>query len=72
MSNSKKSTSHPIRIGADVGGTFTDVALVDEASGEVFNGKVLSTPQDPSRGFMEAVQRLVEQGAIAPEAATPR
>ena len=58
------------RIGVDIGGTFTDVALVDEASGEVFNGKVLSTPQDPSRGFMEAVQRLVEQEAIAPEAVT--
>ncbi len=58
------------RIGVDIGGTFTDVALIDEASGEIFNGKVLSTPQDPSRGFMEAVQRLVEQEAIAPEAVT--
>ena len=38
------------RIGVDIGGTFTDVALVDEASGEIGVAKVPTTPQRPRRG----------------------
>jgi N-methylhydantoinase A len=34
------------RLGVDVGGTFTDLLLVDETSGQVFTAKVLSTPED--------------------------
>ena len=49
------------RLGVDIGGTFTDIALIDEASGRIYTGKVASTPQDPSAGFMEAVQRLLAQ-----------
>ena len=55
------------RIGVDIGGTFTDIALIDEATGQVYNGKVSSTPDDPSEGFMEAVRRLVEEQAVAPD-----
>ena len=33
------------RIAADIGGTFTDVAAFDEATGELRLGTVLSTPQ---------------------------
>jgi N-methylhydantoinase A len=36
------------RVGVDAGGTFTDVCLVDEASGDVRVWKVPSTPDDPS------------------------
>lgn len=56
------------RLGVDIGGTFTDIALIDEATGRIYNGKVSSTPQDPSQGFMAAVERLVEQQGIAPDA----
>ena len=35
------------RIGIDVGGTFTDVVLIDEATGDVWTTKVPSTPHDP-------------------------
>jgi N-methylhydantoinase A len=42
------------RIGVDIGGTFTDVALVDEASGRVGVVKVLTTPQDFAEGVMQA------------------
>ena len=53
------------RLGVDIGGTFTDIALIDEATGQIYTGKVSSTPQDPSGGFMEAVQRLLAKQQIA-------
>ncbi|HEX6442792.1 MAG TPA: hydantoinase/oxoprolinase family protein, partial [Stellaceae bacterium] len=38
-------------IGVDTGGTFTDVILLDPASGRMATGKTASTRLDPSRGF---------------------
>ena len=46
----------PWRIGVDVGGTFTDLVLIDQA-GAVNVTKVPSTPEDPSRGVINAVDR---------------
>ena len=54
------------RLGVDIGGTFTDGVLIDTSSGEVTNSKVLSTPGDPSLGFMSAVQELIGRGGIGP------
>jgi N-methylhydantoinase A len=51
----------PYRLGVDIGGTFTDGAMVDEASGEVLIVKVPTTPADPSAGFMAAVERALER-----------
>ena len=47
----------PWRIGVDVGGTFTDLVLVDVA-GTTHVAKVPSVPADPSRGVMAAVERV--------------
>ena len=44
------------RVGVDIGGTFTDGVLVDGGVARV--EKVLSTPSDPSRGFVDALDRL--------------
>ena len=41
------------RIGVDVGGTFTDLILVDEEAGRITVDKVPSTPDDPSRGVVD-------------------
>ena len=41
-------------VGVDVGGTFTDVALV--AGGRLVTAKVPTTPDDQSRGVVEGVQ----------------
>ena len=49
------------RIGIDVGGTFTDGILIDERTGDFTIAKVPSTPEDPSRGFLHAVERLLEE-----------
>jgi N-methylhydantoinase A len=54
------------RLGVDIGGTFTDVTLVDEASGALRIGKVPTTPQDPSLGFLEAVRRILREAGVAP------
>lgn len=51
------------RLGIDVGGTFTDATLIDEASGDIRIGKVLSTPADPSEGFLAAVQKMLAENA---------
>lgn len=44
------------RIGIDSGGTFTDVCLFDDATGEVSVWKVPSTPDDPSRAIAQGTQ----------------
>lgn len=46
-----------IRIGLDVGGTFTDLFLLDEATGETFRHKLSSTPEDP---YLAPVQGIAE------------
>ena len=38
------------RLGVDVGGTFTDLLLINEESGETHTAKVPSTPEDSSIG----------------------
>ena len=55
------------RIGVDIGGTFTDGILLNENTGEIRTGKVPSTPDDPSEGFLRVVNRMLDDGAIAPE-----
>lgn len=49
-----------IRIGADVGGTFTDVVLINN-EGEVWTHKVPSTPPDFEQAVLYAIAKLLEQ-----------
>ena len=55
------------RLGVDVGGTFTDAVLVSEATGEIHIAKVLSTPKDPSIGFLEAVTQILKKANLTAE-----
>ncbi len=48
-----------LRVGIDVGGTFTDLAAVDTSTGERISLKVTSTPQAPERGVVEAIELLL-------------
>jgi N-methylhydantoinase A len=50
----------------DVGGTFTDVVMVDAASGALWTAKTPSTPKDPSSGFFAGVEKILRQGNVAP------
>ena len=54
------------RLAIDIGGTFTDATLVDEETGAVSIAKVLSTPSDPSLGFMTAAERILSESGVAP------
>jgi N-methylhydantoinase A len=45
-------------VGVDVGGTYTDIFALDEASGRITIGKVPSTRDDPSRAFVEGVSQV--------------
>src|SRR5918997_3326932 len=51
-------------VAVDVGGPFTDVLVFDEESGGLTEGKVLSTPEDPSRGVVEGMERACEKVGI--------
>ncbi len=55
-----------LRIGVDIGGTFTDVTVMDDADGSVRFGKSLSTPDDLVRGILDAI---AVTGATPSEAA---
>ena len=46
------------RLGVDVGGTFTDLLLVDESAGQTYMAKVLSTPEDSSIGVLTGIDRI--------------
>jgi N-methylhydantoinase A len=50
------------RVGVDVGGTFTDLILEDETTGNVVATKVPSTPREPSRGVLRAVTESLPVG----------
>ncbi|HVQ73947.1 MAG TPA: hydantoinase/oxoprolinase family protein [Candidatus Binatia bacterium] len=53
-----------LRIGVDIGGTFTDAAFVDEETGALSVVKVLSTPAAPAGGFMTAVRRGLRESGV--------
>jgi len=55
-----------LRIGIDVGGTFTDLVAVDD-TGRSTLAKVASTPDDPSIGVMAGLDRLSELLHLAPD-----
>ena len=54
------------RIGVDVGGTFTDFTLLDEAKGELHYHKTPSTPADPSEAVGNGLADLIADFAIDP------
>ena len=53
------------RIGVDVGGTFTDAAVFDDAAGSLRYAKAPSTPADPARAVLDVLERLrVDLGEV--------
>ncbi|MFQ5871753.1 MAG: hydantoinase/oxoprolinase N-terminal domain-containing protein, partial [Candidatus Geothermarchaeales archaeon] len=55
------------RFGIDVGGTFTDLLVLDEESGLLRKVKVPSTPLDPSDAVELCVTRLLDEGSVRSE-----
>jgi N-methylhydantoinase A len=54
------------RLGVDVGGTFTDLFLVDDDRARQWRVKTPSTPRDPSDGVLTGVERICAEAGIAP------
>ena len=54
------------RLGVDVGGTFTDLLLVNEQSGEMYTAKVPSTPEDSSIGVSNGIDRVCAEAGVDP------
>jgi N-methylhydantoinase A len=55
------------RLGVDVGGTFTDLLVIDDETGRTFRDKVPSTPHDPSVAVLAGARQLCERAGLAPE-----
>src|SRR2546427_623873 len=57
----------PARLGVDIGGTFTDLVVIDEATGTAGVGKVLTTPKDPAHGVEEGIRALLDDAGVRPD-----
>lgn len=55
-----------LRLGVDVGGTFTDLLLLDEKQGRTYTAKVPSTPADSSIGVLNGIDKICRQAGISP------
>ena len=66
QSQSKNGQSRRFRAGVDVGGTFTDVVLVEEETGEILVAKVATVPADPSQGCIDGINKALSNFAIDP------
>lgn len=53
------------RIGCDIGGTFTDLALIDTTTGEVTTGKVLTTPHSPAEGALHGIESVLASRGVS-------
>ena len=60
-----KITSRNLRLAADIGGTFTDVAVFDEKNGKLIFGKALSTPRHLVDGISAGVKKTGVEYAAA-------
>ncbi len=56
-----------LRIGVDIGGTFTDVVLLDPGTEQVRFVKVPTTPRDPAQGFFAGIEKALAAAGRGPE-----
>jgi len=55
------------RLGADVGGTFTDLLLINDDTGATYTAKVPSTPADSSVGVLNGIDKICRTSGIDPK-----
>lgn len=61
----RKKPISSLRLGIDVGGTFTDLVLLDEASGVLHALKVPSTPRRPAQSIADGIRRLAQRHSLS-------
>jgi len=64
--NSMSGDQRRFRVGVDVGGTFTDVVLVEERTGEILVAKVATVPADPSEGCVNGIDKAIRTYGLTP------
>ena len=52
------------RIGADIGGTFTDLVMVDDAGALLRIAKVLTTPAQPDEAGEQGIGEILQQSRV--------
>lgn len=57
----ERASSYRLRVGIDVGGTFTDLYALDEISGRSFTHKISSSPADPHHAPLQALRDLLDR-----------
>src|SRR5262245_23581028 len=58
------------RLAVDIGGTFTDIVLLDAASGRVVVDKTLTTPTAPLDGVRTGVRAVLAKAGVSPREIT--
>jgi N-methylhydantoinase A len=48
----------------DIGGTFTDIVVFDDASGRTVTGKALTTPSDLREGVFKGLEQAAEEVGV--------
>ncbi len=56
-----------MKLGIDIGGTFTDLVILEEDTGLLRFGKTLTTYPDPSVGILNGVNELIEKQGLVPK-----
>jgi N-methylhydantoinase A len=62
----QSSSKRSYRVGIDIGGTFTDIVLLDQEN-VILTKKISSTPDDYGRAISAGLESLLEENAIAPD-----
>jgi N-methylhydantoinase A len=57
----KSVSDKALRIGVDIGGTFTDFVVFSSESKQVESFKLLSTPEDPSKAVLQGIEHILER-----------
>ena len=60
------SSEKALRIGIDIGGTFTDFVIYDPVSEKIDTFKILSTPSDPAQAVISGLQNYYRSQSIVP------
>ena len=61
------STTAPLSLGIDIGGTFTDLVIHDPRDGRAVIWKESTTPDDPARGAIEGTRKVLAKAGATPD-----
>ena len=68
MAAAHEGPGKPLRVGVDIGGTFTDLIAFDVRTGRLSLGKTLTTPTEPARGVIIGMMETLHTAGEEPSA----